>query len=76
MKRKVECQGKETRVIVGRGPTPDTGELAPEMEKTEVVMLFYDAEEVESHRNSYQVVLTPAEAKGYKVGEIYTLTIG
>lgn len=75
MKRKVECQGKDVRVISGRGPTPESGEIAPETEKTEVVVLFYDAGELDSHRNSYQVVLTPAEAKAFKVGETYTLTI-
>lgn len=76
MKRKVECQGKDERIIVGRGPTPEDGEIAPETEKAEVVMLFYDADELESHRNSYQIVITPAEAKKFEVGETYTLTIG
>jgi len=76
MKRKVECQSKDERVVVGRGPTPDTGEIAPDLEKAEVVMLFYDADELESHRNAYQIFLTPAEAAKFEVGKIYTLTIG
>lgn len=76
MKRKVECQQKERRVIFGRGPTPDTGDLAPDITKIEFMMLFYDAGEMPAHRNVYQIFLTPEEADKYEVGKIYTLNIG
>lgn len=75
MKREVECQTKDRRVIDGRGSTPDGGELAPELKKIEFVMLFYDVGDYE-HRNAYQMILSPDEAKAYKVGETYTLSIG
>ena len=75
MKRQVECQDKQVRVIRVRGATPDTGEEAPELDKTEVYTLFYDADSVQGHRNVYPLNLTPEEAKAFKVGKIYTLTI-
>ncbi len=75
MQRKVECQQREVRTYAARGPTPEDGSVAPDIEKTDVLLLFYDAEELPSHRNAIQVTLTPEEASGYEVGGIYTLTI-
>lgn len=75
MQRKVECQSISQVVTVGRGSTPDGGAIAPDVEKTEVVVLFYDADELASQRNAYPMTLTPEEAKGFKVGKNYTLTI-
>lgn len=75
MKRKVECQIKIETVVAGRGPTPDNGEVAPDVEKHEFSVLFYDVEE-DSHRNAYQIVLTSAEAEMFEIGKTYTLTIG
>ena len=76
MKRKVECQSKVESVVIGRGSTPESGEIAPDVEKREWVLLFYDADELPSHRNAYQIVLTPDEAAKFEVDNVYTLTIG
>lgn len=75
MQRRVECQQKEVRKYAARGSTPIGGALAPDIEKTDVLLLFYDADELEHHRNAYQMVLSVEEAKDYKVGKIYTLQI-